>query len=66
MVNPARRDKPLRELEQDFVPDYDALNLPSGDERAAYALEHIVFRVGRFEQSLTKIAAIIEAATRKP
>jgi hypothetical protein len=65
MVDPARRAKLLRELEQDFVPDYDALNLPSGDKRAAYALEHIAFRVGRIEQSLAKIAAIIEAALSK-
>jgi hypothetical protein len=65
MVDPARRDKPLRELEQDFAPDYDALNMPSGGKPAARALEHIAFRVGRFEQSLTKIAAIIEAALSK-
>ena len=35
MVDPARRAKLLRELEQDFVPDYDALKMPSGDKRAA-------------------------------
>ena len=62
MVDPPRRAKLLRELEQDFVPDYDANNMPSGDKRAAYALEHIAFRVGRIEQSLAKIAAIIETA----
>jgi len=39
--------------------------LPSGDKRAAYALEHIAFRVGRIEQSLAKIAAIIETALAK-
>ena len=60
MVDPARRAKLLRELEQDFVPDYDAQNMPSADKRAAYALEHIAFRVGRIEQSLAKIAAVIE------
>ncbi len=65
MVDPARRAKLVRELEQDFVPDYDALNLPSGDKRAAYALEHIAFRVGRIEQSLAQIAAIIETALAK-
>jgi hypothetical protein len=52
MVDPGRRAKLLRELEQDFVPDYDAQNLPSADKRAAYALEHIAFRVSRIEQSL--------------
>ena len=50
MVGPERRAKMLREFEQDFVPDYDASNLPSADKRAAYALEHIAFRVGRIEQ----------------
>ena len=62
MVDPPRRARLLRELEQDFVPDYDANNMPSGDKRAAYALEHIAFRVGRIEQSLARIAAIIETA----
>ena len=65
MVDPARRAKLLRELEQDFIPDYDALNMPSADKRAAYALEHIAFRVGRIEQSLAKIAAAIEALVAK-
>jgi hypothetical protein len=65
MVDPVRRAKMLRELEQDFVPDYDASNLPSADKRAAYALEHIAFRVGRIEQNLTKIAAVIESALSK-
>jgi hypothetical protein len=65
MVDPVRRAKMLRELEQDFVPDYDASNLPSADKRAAYALEHIAFRVGRIEQNLAKIAAVIESALSK-
>jgi hypothetical protein len=65
MVDPVRRAKMLRELEHDFVPDYDASNLPSADKRAAYALEHIAFRVGRIEQSLARIAAIIESALFK-
>lgn len=65
MVDPARRAKLLRELEQDFVPDYDVQNLPSGDKRAAYALEHLAFRVGRIEHSLARIAAAIEALLSK-
>ncbi len=65
MVDPVRRAKLLRELEQDFVPDYDAINLPSADKRAAYALEHIAFRVGRIEQSLARISAIIESVLSK-
>jgi hypothetical protein len=65
MIDPARRAKLLRELEQDFMPDYDAQNMPSGDKRAAYALEHIAFRLGRIEQSLAKIAAAFEAVLAK-
>jgi len=65
MIDPARRDKLLRDLEQDFLPDYNAQNVPSGDKRAAYALEHIAFRVGRIEQSLAKIAAAIESVLAK-
>jgi len=65
MVDPARRARLLRDLEQDFLPDYDAQNMPSGDKRAAYALEHIAFRVGRIEQALTKIAASLESVLSK-
>jgi len=65
MVDPTRRAKLLRELEQDFVPDYDAQNLPSADKRAAYALEHIAFRISRIEQNLAKIAAAIETVLAK-
>jgi len=62
MADPARRAKLLRELEQEFIPDYDASNMPSADKRTAYALEHIAFRVARIEQSLSRIAAAIESA----
>ena len=65
MSDPARRAKLLRELEQEFIPDYDASNMPSADKRAAYALEHIAFRVGRIDESLAKIAAAIEALLAK-
>jgi hypothetical protein len=65
MVDPVRRAKLLRDLEQDFVPDYDAQSLPSADKRAAYALEHIAFRVGRIEQSLARIAAALETVLSK-
>ena len=50
----------------EFVPDYDATSLPSADKRAAYALEHIAFRVGRIEQTLAKLAVAIEAVLHKP
>jgi hypothetical protein len=65
MTDPARRAKLLRELEQEFIPDYDALSMPSADKRAAYALEHIAFRAGRIDESLAKIAAAIEALLAK-
>ena len=65
MIDPARRAKVLRELEQEFIPDYDALNIPAADKRAAYALEHIAFRVGKIEKSLAKIAGAIEALLAK-
>jgi hypothetical protein len=65
MVEPVRRAKMLRDLEQNFVPDYDAQSMPSADKRAAYALEHIAFRVSRIEQSLAKIAAAIDSILAK-
>ena len=65
MVDSPRRAKLLRDLEVDFVPDYDAQNMPSADKRAAYALEHIAYRVARIEQSLARIAAAIEAVLSK-
>ncbi len=66
MVDPAlRRARLVRELEQDFVADYDAQSLPSADKRAAYALEHIAFRVGRIEQSLARLATAVEAILAK-
>lgn len=65
MVDSPRRAKLLRDLEQEFVPDYDAQNMPSADKRAAYALEHIAFRLGRIEQNLVRIAAAIEAVLSK-
>jgi len=65
MVDLTRRSRLVRELEQDFIPDYDAQNMPAADKRAAYALEHIAFRVGRIEQALNRIAAAIESALPK-
>lgn len=62
MVDLTRRARLVRELEQEFVPDYDAQSMPSADKRAAYALEHIAFRIGRIEQLLTRLTAAIEAA----
>jgi hypothetical protein len=66
MADPVRRARLLREMEEEFVPDYDAQSMPSADKRAAYALEHIAFRVSRIEQILARIAAAIESAIPKP
>jgi hypothetical protein len=65
MVDATRRAKLLRDLEQDFIPDYDVQSLPSADKRAAYALEHLAFRVGRIEQTLARIATALESALSK-
>ena len=66
MVDLIRRTRLIREMEEDFVPDYDATSIPSADKRAAYALEHIAFRVGRIEQTLAKLAIAIEAVLLEP
>jgi hypothetical protein len=65
MIDPVRRGRLVRELEEEFIPDYDAQNMPAADKRAAYALEHIAFRVGRIEQLLARIAVAIEAVLTK-
>ena len=65
MVDPVRRARLIRELEQEYVPDYDANNMPSADKRAAYAIEFIAFRLGRIEQTLARIAAALEAVAAK-
>jgi hypothetical protein len=65
MADPARRARLVRDLEQDFLPDYDVQSMPSADKRSAYALEHIAFRVGRIEQTLAKIAAALESVLPK-
>ena len=65
MVDPVRRAKLRRDLEQDFIPDYDTSNLPSAEKRPAYAPEHIAFRVGRMKQNPARISAIVEPALSK-
>ena len=65
MVVDPRRARILREMEQDFVPDYDAASMPSADKRAAYALEHIAFRVSRIESLLARLVTAIESAIPK-
>jgi hypothetical protein len=56
----------LREMEQDFVPDYDAANMPSADKRAAYAMEHIAFRMGRIDHKLDQLIAALTQLATKP
>jgi hypothetical protein len=64
MADDVRRARLIRDMEELFVPDYDAQNMPGPDKRAAYALEHIAFRMGRMEQKFDDlIAAINKAAT---
>jgi hypothetical protein len=65
LVDLARRAKIERQLEQEFIPDYDALNMPSADKRSAYALEYIAFRVARIEANLSRIATALESALAK-
>jgi hypothetical protein len=60
MTDDIRCARLAREMEQVFVPDYDAANMPSADKRAAYALEHIAFRVGRIEEQLERLLAALE------
>ena len=65
MAEDIRRARLIRELEQDFVPDYDAQNMPSADKRAAYAMEHIAFRMGRIDQKLDQLIALIATVASK-
>jgi hypothetical protein len=65
VVDPDRRAKLPREVEQGFVPDSHVLNMPSGDKRAPCTRSSLSLRVGRIEQSLAETAAIIEPAISK-
>jgi len=64
MTDDVRRARILRDLQQDFVADYDAQNMPSPDKRAAYALEAIAFRVGRIDQKFDQIIALLTSLTK--
>lgn len=63
MNDQIRRARLAKEMEQLFLPDYDAHNMPSADKRAAYALEHIAFRLGRIEERMAELVAVISEAT---
>jgi hypothetical protein len=58
-MDEVRRHRMLREMEQDFLPDYDAANMPAADKRAAYAMEHIAFRMSRIDQKLDQLIAVL-------
>ena len=60
-----RHARMVKELEQLFVPDYDSHNMPAGDKRSAYALEHIAFRMGRIDQKLDQLIEIMSALVAK-
>jgi len=63
MTDDVRRARIVREMEHPFVPDYDAGTMPSPDKRAAYALEHIAYRMGRLDDKLGKLVDAIAALT---
>jgi hypothetical protein len=66
MTDEIRRARLLREMEQEFIPLYDATTTPPADKRAAYALEHIAFRMGRIEKQLeTLISTLAQFAPNK-
>ena len=65
MAEDVRRIKMKREFEQEFLPNYDAANMPSADKRAAYALEHIAFRMSRIDEKLERLVAAVEAIVVK-
>jgi len=65
MTDDIRRARMLREMEALFLPHYDAATMPSPDKRAAYALEHIAFRVGRIDEKLERLLVALEALSAK-
>ena len=65
MADDIRRARLKREFEQEFLPDYDATNMPAAEKRAAYALEQIAFRMGRIEQKLERMVSALEAAMNR-
>ena len=71
MVDRARRARILRDLRQDFIPDYDARSLPSAAKRAAFALKKSACLAGMMrtskplhEQSLGKSPWCFAASKR--
>lgn len=65
MAEDIRRARIIKEMEAIFVPEYDASSMPSADKRAAYALEHIAFRMGRIEECLNRLLVALEQTSRR-
>ena len=65
MAEDIRRARLVREMEEPFVPVYDASSMPSADKRAAYALEHIAFRMSKIDRKLDELVAAIQALAVK-
>jgi hypothetical protein len=65
MTDDIRRQRHLREMEELFAPEYDASNMPSADKRAAYALEHIAYRVGKLDQKLNEVIIALASLAAK-
>jgi len=61
-----RRSRIFKRMDELFFPDYDAQNMPSADKRAAYALEHIAFPMGRIDEKLERLLGAVESLTAKP
>jgi hypothetical protein len=61
-----RRHRMLRDMEQEFLPDYDAGNMPAADKRAAYAMEHIAFRMSRIDNKLDQLVAVLTRLAERP
>ena len=65
MVEDVRKTRLTREFEELFVPDYDAASMPSADKRAAYALEHIAYRMGKLDQKINEVIIALASLVAK-
>jgi alkylhydroperoxidase/carboxymuconolactone decarboxylase family protein YurZ len=65
MAEDPRRARRMRELEELFAPEYDATNMPAADKRAAYALEHIAYRMGKLDQKINEVIIALAALATK-
>jgi hypothetical protein len=61
MNDSIRRRKLETKMDELFVPDYDANNVPSSDKRSAYALEHIALRVGLIDRKFDQLIDLLSS-----